>query len=246
MTQTPSPSPEDVRAKWQPEAEQESTSELVHILRLLAGAQQPTPHEDLVIEIITSTLLARHPEVAAAHQRWEAVPLRYQRSEEVIAAAVRSLGPRFAWLDNGSLATGTLGEYGLLWHYRQHREHGEISPVIKTWDGQTLDVAVDNPDEDLHLFTAGPHTYQERFMHYAMNQLRPQDERCFPSTDATGLRATGHDQITTSPRSGAHSTAECLDLGRQEQTCAGAVGRRGDSAHRCAARRLACPDPAIR
>ncbi|MFE9327643.1 hypothetical protein ACIHDR_48210 [Nocardia sp. NPDC052278] len=172
MTKTPPPSAEEVRAQWQRRADHTSTAELVHVLRLLAGLPQPhAAHDELISDIITSTLLARHPE---AHQQWQAAPLTSKNSAEVIAAAVRGLGPRFAWLDNSALVTGTLGEYGLLWHYREYREPGEVSPVIKTWDGQTLEVVIDNPDEDLHQFTAGPYTYEETLTHYFPLE-RPQD-----------------------------------------------------------------------
>lgn len=165
MTTNPQPSADEVSAVWQHEAVRMSTARLVHALRAFTSAPMHTPNDELVIEILTSTLLARHPEVAAAHRKWEEMIFKSKRSDEAIAAAVRGLGPRFAWLDNGHLTTGTLGHYALLWYHRDNREPGEISPEIKTWDGQTHTVRVDNIDEDLYRFFAGPHTYEETFVH---------------------------------------------------------------------------------
>jgi hypothetical protein len=159
MTNSSHPPDGQARAELTKYAASKSTSELGYTLEFLdqleefkrVFLQEPGglgTNERLTREVILDTLCQRHPEIAAAYQAWKQDAASTEKIGDIVAAAIRSLGPRYTYMDNGEVVCGTLAEYAVAWQHAQAitGPHATLSAELTTQDGHRVAVEIDELD----------------------------------------------------------------------------------------------------
>ncbi len=183
MTNSSDPSDGQARAELTKYADGKSTAELGYTLEFLdqledlkrVFLQDPGglgASERLTREVILDTLCQRHPEIAAAYQVWKLDTASTETTGDMVAAAIRSLGPRYTYRDNGEVVCGTLAEYALAWQRGQAitGPDATLSAVLTTREGHSLAVEIDELDGYdngiisgvVYRFTAGEDVIEHR------------------------------------------------------------------------------------
>lgn len=159
MTNSSDPSDGQARAELTEYADSKSTAELGYTLEFLDQLEEFNrvflrelgglgASERLTREVIVDTLCQRHPEIAAAYQAWKQDTASAEKTGDMVAAAIRGLGPRYTYLDNGEVVCGTLAEYAVAWQRAQAitGPHATLSAELTTQDGHRVAVEIDELD----------------------------------------------------------------------------------------------------
>ncbi|WP_405160769.1 hypothetical protein OG203_30915 [Nocardia sp. NBC_01499] len=129
----------------------------------------------LAREIIIDVLCRRHHEIDAAYQSWkrDADAGIVDKLGDIVAAVIRSLGPRYVYRYNNEAVCGTLAEYALAWQQTGPTPQALSPEVIAAGNGQCLTVMIDeldgydNGDTSgiVYRFTAGEDVIEHRIPH---------------------------------------------------------------------------------